>query len=119
MSYDALNFVHESREVGGCVGEEVSSEPDRGGAAGTESIGIQGAGGGIQADSCPDSAAQRRETSRGSDDGQEIPRASKVGTATVERVRRRCVEQGVEATIGRKSQLNCRPKDWMAMKRPA
>ena len=37
----------------------------------------------------------------------------------MERVRRRCVEQGVEATIGRKSQLNRRPKDWMAMKRPA
>ena len=42
--------------------------------------------------------------------GQEISRALKVGTATVERVRRRCVEQGVAAAIGRKRQLNRRPK---------
>ena len=30
---------------------------------------------------------------------QEIARALKVGTATVERVRRRCVEEGVEAAL--------------------
>ena len=41
---------------------------------------------------------------------QETARALKVGTATVERVRRRCVEQGVEAAIGRKRQLNHRPR---------
>ena len=41
---------------------------------------------------------------------QEIARALKVGTATVERVRRRCVEQGVEAALGRKRQLNHRPR---------
>ena len=41
---------------------------------------------------------------------QEIARALGVGTATVERVRRRCVEQGVEAAIGRKRQLNHRPR---------
>ena len=41
---------------------------------------------------------------------QEISRALKVGTATVERVRRRCVEEGVEAAIGRKRQLNHRPR---------
>ena len=34
----------------------------------------------------------------------------KVGTATVERVRRRCVEEGVEAALGRKQQLNRRRK---------
>ena len=39
---------------------------------------------------------------------QDIARALKVGTATVERVRRRCVEQGVEAALGRKEQLNRR-----------
>ena len=33
---------------------------------------------------------------------QDIVRALKVGTATVERVRRRCVEEGVEAAMGRK-----------------
>ena len=41
---------------------------------------------------------------------QEIARVLKVGTATVERVRRRCVEQGVEAAIKRKRQLNHRPR---------
>ena len=41
---------------------------------------------------------------------QEIARALKVGTATVERVRRRCVEEGVEAALGRREQLNRRKK---------
>ena len=41
---------------------------------------------------------------------QEIARALKVGTATVERVRRRCVEEGVAAALGRKEQLNRRRK---------
>ena len=41
---------------------------------------------------------------------QEIARALKVGTATVERVRRRCVEEGVEAALGRRQQLNRRKK---------
>ena len=48
------------------------------------------------------------------DDGpmkdEEIARALKVGTATVERVRRRCVEQGLERALGRKEQLNRRPR---------
>ena len=33
-----------------------------------------------------------------------------MGTATVERVRRRCVEEGVAAALGRKEQLNRRRK---------
>ena len=41
---------------------------------------------------------------------QEIARALQVGTATVERVRRRCVEDGVAAALGRKEQLNRRRK---------
>ena len=41
---------------------------------------------------------------------QEIARALKVGAATVERVRRRCVEEGVAAALGRKEQLNRRRK---------
>ena len=41
---------------------------------------------------------------------QEIARSLKVGTATVERVRRRCVEEGVAAALGRKEQLNRRRK---------
>ena len=41
---------------------------------------------------------------------EEIARALKVGIATVERVRRRCVEAGVDAALGRKEQLNRCPK---------
>ena len=40
----------------------------------------------------------------------DIARSLQVGTATVERVRRRCVEEGVEAALGRKEQLNRRQK---------
>ena len=40
----------------------------------------------------------------------DIARSLQVGTATVERVRRRCVEEGVEAALGRKEQLNRRRK---------
>ena len=42
--------------------------------------------------------------------GQEIARALRVGTATVERVRRRCVEEGVKAALERERQLNRRRK---------
>ena len=41
---------------------------------------------------------------------EEIARALKVGTATVERVRRRCVEEGLEAAFGRRQQLNRRQR---------
>ena len=41
---------------------------------------------------------------------QEIARVLKVGTATVERVRRRCVEEGVAAALSRRRQLKRRPK---------
>ena len=41
---------------------------------------------------------------------QEIARALNVGTATVERVRRRCLEEGVEAALGHQEQLNRRRK---------
>ena len=40
----------------------------------------------------------------------DIARSLQVGTATVERVRRRCVEEGVEAALGRREQLNRRRK---------
>ena len=40
----------------------------------------------------------------------DIARSLQVGAATVERVRRRCVEEGVEAALGRKEQLNRRQK---------
>ena len=41
---------------------------------------------------------------------QGIARALKVGTATVERVRRRCVEEGLARALGRKEQTNRRPR---------
>ena len=41
---------------------------------------------------------------------EEIVRALKVGIATVERVRRRGVEEGLEAALERKRQLNRRPR---------
>ena len=39
-----------------------------------------------------------------------IAKALKVGHATVERVRRRCVEEGLEAALNRKKQLRRRPR---------
>ena len=41
---------------------------------------------------------------------EEIARALRVGEATVGRVRRRCVEEGVEAALGRREQANHRPR---------
>ena len=41
---------------------------------------------------------------------QDIARVLRVGSATVERVRRRCVEEGPEAALERRQQLNRRRK---------
>ncbi len=41
---------------------------------------------------------------------EEIAQALRVGEATVGRVRRRCVEEGVEAALGRRQQVNRRPR---------
>ena len=41
---------------------------------------------------------------------EEIARSVQIGSATVERVRRRCVEEGVEVVLGRKEQLRRRQK---------
>ena len=41
---------------------------------------------------------------------EDIAWVLKVGSATVERVRRRCVEEGLEAALGRKQQLKRRKK---------
>ena len=41
---------------------------------------------------------------------EEIARVLRVGDATVGRVRRRCVEEGVEAALGRREQVNRRPR---------
>ena len=39
-----------------------------------------------------------------------LPGRSQIGAATVERVRRRCVAEGIEAALGRREQVNRRPK---------
>ncbi len=39
-----------------------------------------------------------------------IARVLQIGRATVERVRRRCMEEGIEAALGRKRQVNRRQK---------
>ena len=41
---------------------------------------------------------------------EDIARVLQIGRATVERVRRRCVEEGIEAALGRKRQVSRRPK---------
>ena len=41
---------------------------------------------------------------------EEIARVLRVGRATVERVRQRCVEEGVEAALGRRQQVNRRAR---------
>ena len=41
---------------------------------------------------------------------EDIARVLQIGHATVERVRQRCVEDGIEAALGRKRQGNRRPK---------
>ena len=40
----------------------------------------------------------------------DIARSLQIGSATVERVRRRCVEEGVEAALGRREQSNRRQR---------
>ncbi len=50
--------------------------------------------------------------------GQEIAQALRLGTATVERVRRRCVEEGVKAVLERKRQLNAAGNSWKARVKP-
>ena len=41
---------------------------------------------------------------------EDIARSLQIGGATVERVHRRCVEEGIEAALGRREQLNRRQK---------
>ena len=41
---------------------------------------------------------------------EDVARSLQIGAATVERVRRRCVAEGIEAALGRREQVNRRPK---------
>ena len=47
-----------------------------------------------------------------------IARSLQIGSATVERVRRRCVEEGVAAALGRKRQLSGVRSDWTVKGKP-
>lgn len=47
-----------------------------------------------------------------------IARSLQIGSATVERVPRRCVEEEVETALGRKEQLRRRHKKWMVQVGP-
>ena len=42
---------------------------------------------------------------------EEVARSLQTASATVERVRRRCVEEGIEAALGRREQQRRRPKE--------
>ena len=48
---------------------------------------------------------------------EDIARSLQIGSATVERVRRRCVEEGIEAALGRREQLNRARRSWMVQGR--
>ena len=95
---------------GSDVGEELPGTPDGGGTDRAEGAGVEGAGGGVQADA-PWTLLQCDEDREdgGRADG-EIAEALDVGMSTVARVRRRCVEEGIEAALNRRRQVNRRPK---------
>ena len=44
---------------------------------------------------------------------EDIARVLQIGRATVERVRRRCVEEGIEAALGRKRQVTGVRSGWI------
>ena len=85
----------------------VPGQAEWGGAGGTEGDGVSGTGGGVQADRTARILLLVDEAQEGgADEATRISaRALKIGSATVERVRRRCVEEGVEAALGRRPQV--------------
>ena len=103
---------------GGDSDEEIPGQAECGGAAGIEDIGVPWPGGGLQADPRARPPFSRGQALLLSDEAhadgamkdEDIARVLQIGRATVERVRRRCVEEGIEAALGRKRQVNRRPK---------
>ena len=84
---------------------------DWGGTGGTAGVGVQGSGCGLYPDSRAQSPAQRGEPVWRTNDGPgAYPGPSGWRFATVERVRRRCVEEGVDAALGRREQLRRRQR---------
>ena len=50
---------------------------------------------------------------------EDIARSLQIGSATVERVRRRCVEEGLKRALGARSSLPAAPRSWTAMMKPS
>ena len=103
---------------GGDGDEEIPGQAECGGAAGIEDIGVPWPGGGLQVDPRARPPFSRGQALLLSDEAhadgamkdEDIARVLQIGRATVERVRRRCVEEGIEAALGRKEQQRRRPK---------
>ena len=93
----------------GNVSKEIPGATDQGRAGGTEGVGVPGAAAYKQTHARILLLSDEAQGDRAMKD-EEIARALQVGAATVERVRRRCVEEGIEAALGRKEQLNRRRK---------
>ena len=77
-------------------------------ATGTEGPGFQGTGSSVQADPCTHPPLARPQALLLSDEArkdggltdEEVARSLEIASATVERIRRRCVEEGIEAGLG-------------------
>ena len=103
---------HRAKRIGawGDSDEEIPGQAECGGAAGTEDIGVPWPVGGLPADPRRILLLSDEAHAEGAMKDEEIARVLQIGRATVERVRRRCVEEGIEAALERKRQLNRRPK---------
>ena len=49
---------------------------------------------------------------------EEVARSLEIASATVERIRRRCVEEGIEAALGVRSNNAAGQRNWMALRKP-
>ena len=95
---------------GGCDGQEIPCGTDWGGTGGVEGTGVQRPGSAYKQTHARILLLSDENQSGEPMMDQEISRALKVGTATVERVRRRCVEEGVDAALGRREQMRRRQR---------
>ena len=90
--------------IGGCGdGEEIPGVSDGGGAGGTEKDGVPWAGGSYRQTHARILLLSDENQSESGMKDDEIARVLKVGSATVARVRRRCVEEGLERALGARS----------------
>ncbi len=86
---------------------------DHGRATGTEGPGFQGTGSSVQAD--PSLSDEARKDGGLTD--EEVARSLEIASATVERIRRRCVEEGIEAAFVRSNNA-AGQRNWMALRKP-